>query len=262
MHDIFRCHPNFHESPTDGARPWHDWAMVDYQHPATMDIVSVGARVLLWASLHTSQNPIHTEDNNEGEGETELYAVVNPLASYTRQADPYLPFGHTDRLSPNLEVIPFESIKGTAWVVPVNLKRTDPFPQEGRVTQSPLSELVPSDAFFVVPPRSTWQHLCWDHHLIRSHMTAAQDIFNNKIKLGKFDGPAPFQPLEEVMEDSYHSQESSLGNSREAQEEGEEGEEPDNSDESVETVSGSSGDEARGFTYTVGGNCKKRARVG
>ena len=182
MHDIFRCHPNFHESPTEGARPWHDWAMVDYSHPSTAGIVSVAARVLVWASLHTFQNPNPIPDENETE--TELYALANPLASYTRNPDAYLPFGQTDRLSPNLEVIPFESIKGTAWVVPINFKRTDPFPKEERITQSPLSELSPTDAFFVVPPRSTWQYLCWEHHLIKPHMATAQDVFDHKIKVG------------------------------------------------------------------------------
>ena len=118
--------------------------------------------MLLWATLHTSPDnslSVGLPTGHDSEMETELYALVNPLASYTRSADPYLPFGCTDRLSPNLEVISFEMIKGTAWVVPVNLRRTDPFPLEGRLTQSPFSELAVTDAFFVVPPRSTWRDI-------------------------------------------------------------------------------------------------------
>jgi hypothetical protein len=165
---------------------------------------------------------------------------VNPLASYTRQPDAYLPFGHTDRLSPNLEVIPFESIKGTAWVVPINFKRTDPFPKEERVAQSPLNVLSPTDAFFVVPPRSTWQHLCWEHHLIKPHMVTAQDVFDHKIKAGDFDGPAPLQPLEEDTTDIPPSPGDS--NSKSESESG------SSSHSSHSSHSGSSGDQARGFT--------------
>ena len=72
--------------------------------------------------------------------------MVDPLKESHPQVDDTLIFGHTDVMYGKHDVVEFDNIAETAFVVPINKTRTEVFPCS-------IADKV--EAYFVLRPRST-----------------------------------------------------------------------------------------------------------
>jgi hypothetical protein len=133
-----------------GKRPWHDWAMVNYELDDGGD-VDVAAKVLLWAAF------VDSNARKDKEQPVRLYTAIHSLNEYEPNDDDILFFCKTDVLAPDIDVVPFESVATTAYVLPINRKRTDAFPKC----------FDDASAFCVFPPRSEWNNIGWDHDFLK-----------------------------------------------------------------------------------------------
>jgi hypothetical protein len=95
-----------------------------------------------------------------------LFAIVQHFSNVgLPPRDEILPIGHTGKLDvDNVYVVNFDQIKEVAYVLPINLRRDQPFPTK-------QEEIT---AFFSVPARTTWGD---DRHweLLRNQYAAKLD---------------------------------------------------------------------------------------
>ena len=153
-HDIFRCHPNFHGSPLK-RNPWHDWAMVRYEAESNQGITKsydVACKVCLWGVFRNSNAA--ADDSSD---HLDVYGAFHPMKEYEPQKDKTLPFITKDRLADHVEILSFDTVVSTAYVLPINWSRTDPFPQSRQETTT----------YCVIPPRASWPDLGWDDKLLQ-----------------------------------------------------------------------------------------------
>jgi len=154
-HDIFRCHPNFHGSPLK-RNPWHDWAMVRYEAESNQGITKsydVACKVCLWGVFRN--NNAAADDSSD---HLDVYGAFHTMKEYEPQKDKTLPFITKDRLADNVEILSFDTVVSTGYVLPMNWSRTDPFPQSRQETTTYC--VIP-------PPRSSWPELGWDDNLLQ-----------------------------------------------------------------------------------------------
>ena len=59
-------------------------------------------------------------------------------------------------LDANTDVVSFDMVEETAYVMPINKVRTDDFPLKEEDIK----------AYFVVPPKSTWKDIGWNSPLL------------------------------------------------------------------------------------------------
>jgi hypothetical protein len=160
-HDIFRCHPNFHGSDSK-KNPWHDWAMLSYEEDirGKTEYYEVAGKVCLWAVFRNSKQ------KKSSTAKLDVYGAFHPLKEYTPHRDEILPFLRKDVLAKNIEILPFDAVVSTAYILPINWSRSTPFPTTPQEAK----------AYCVIPPRSSWPDIGWDDKLLRP--TAMKDTKN------------------------------------------------------------------------------------
>ena len=160
-HDIFRCHPNFHGSALK-SNPWHDWAMIRYEvvsSQGTTETYNVACKVCLWGVFRNSKV---TETN----AQKDVYGAFHPMKEYQPRRDETLRFLTKDRLADNIEILSFDTVVSTAYVLPFNWSRTDPFPWSKNEATT----------YCIIPPRASWPELGWDDPLLNRN--AMRDTCN------------------------------------------------------------------------------------
>jgi hypothetical protein len=151
-HDIFRCHPNFHGSHSK-PNPWHDWAMLRYEEDVgdVTEQYDVAGKLCLWGVFRNSE--YITSSTN-----LDVYGVFHPMKEYKPQKDETMPFLRKDVLANNVEVLPFDAVVSTAYVLPINWSRTQSFPNTEQSAK----------AFCIIPPRSQWPEIGWDQNYLKN----------------------------------------------------------------------------------------------
>ena len=135
--------------------PWHDWAMVRYEVESNQGIMKsydVACKVCLWGIFRN--NNAAPDDSSD---HLDVYGAFHPMKEYEPQKDKTLPFITKDRLADNVEILSFDTVVSTAYVLPMNWSRIDPFPQSRQETTT----------YCVIPPRASWPDLGWDDKLLQ-----------------------------------------------------------------------------------------------
>jgi len=155
--DAFRCHPNYHGS-TNEIRPWHDWATVQFNLSLpgeAPDLQNGTSKILLWGIVRDTRMEEHATKSGVSieTKDKRLVAATRTMPPWALKRDETLYFARTGILDEAVDVIDFTAIQETAYVLPINNTREDPFPT--------CNEQV--EAYCVLPPRSTWKDIGWDH---------------------------------------------------------------------------------------------------
>ena len=160
-HDIFRCNPNFHGTVRK-KNPWHDWAMVRYEveENNVTEVYDVAAKVCLWGILRDS-NCSGTQIEN-----LDVLGAFHPMKQYRPPVDETMPFLQKDVLAKDIEILSFDVVVSTAYVLPINWVRTEGFPTSAENVK----------AHCIIPPRSSWPDMGWDDKLLRD--SAMKDTRN------------------------------------------------------------------------------------
>ena len=149
-HDLFRCHPNFHGSSLK-RNPWHDWAMIRYEVMRNGEsyIYDVAAKILLWGVFRNTEADVSSS-------RLDVYGAFHPMKEYQPRKDETMPFLTKDVLADDIEVLSFDTVVSTAYVLPILWSRTNAFPKTSQEVT----------AYCVVPPRSQWPDIGWDDKLL------------------------------------------------------------------------------------------------
>ena len=142
---ILRCHPSYR------SQPWFDWAHIQFQRTelnVSNHYDAVPGQIFLWLSI------IDGNENN-----TEIYALARTLKQPLTPKYPFLDCFHADVVLNDFVVVPFESIKGVAYVLP------------GAVSKKTLQRLAPNGViregvmannyFISIPQASDWKSIGW-----------------------------------------------------------------------------------------------------
>ena len=113
----------------------------------------VACKVCLWGVFRNSNAA--ADDSSD---HLDVYGAFHPMKEYEPQKDKTLPFITKDRLADHVKILSFDTVVSTAYVLPINWSRTDPFPQSRQETTT----------YCVIPPRaSSWPDLGWDDKLLQ-----------------------------------------------------------------------------------------------
>ena len=96
----------------------------------------------------------------------DVYGAFHPMKEYQPRRDETLRFLTKDRLADNIEILSFDTVVSTAYVLPFNWSRTDPFPWSKNEATT----------YCIIPPRASWPELGWDDTLL--NRSAMQDTRN------------------------------------------------------------------------------------
>jgi len=141
-HDIFRCNPNFHGTVRK-KNPWHDWAMLRYEvdENNVTEFYDVAGKVCLWGIFWDSNvKETHTQNRD-------VFGAFHPMKQqYRPPRDETMPFLQKDVLAKDIEILSFDVVVSTAYVLPINWVQKEAFPTKVENVKS----------YCIVPPRSSW----------------------------------------------------------------------------------------------------------
>ncbi len=120
----------------------------------------VAGKVMLWGVFRNSKA-------TASDHKLDAYGVFHPMKEHKPKKDELLPYCYKDVLAKEVEVLPFDAVLSTAFVLPINLTRASAFPTTEKDTK----------AFCILPPRSEWPELGWDHRFLKpTNMTNTKKL--------------------------------------------------------------------------------------